>query len=205
LRVGLAWGEAKQRLAALVEEEIAPLRARYDALLAEPAQIEVALQQGAAKARALAAPLLATLRQAVGLRAPGAPAARVRADTRGATGRYGRFVIFRGKDGHFHFRFLGADGADLLLSVPFDTPKAAADWVQVLDKAGGAASFVWGPDNLHLRIAEHVGGQAFELWFAHERLAEAGPYAEAAARDAAMLQLADALETRWRALAAAQP
>ncbi|EQD64727.1 hypothetical protein B1B_06607, partial [mine drainage metagenome] len=83
MRAGLAWGEAKQRLAALVEEEIAPLRVRYDALLAEPAQIEVALQQGAAKARALAAPLLATLRQAVGLRAPGAPAARVRADARG--------------------------------------------------------------------------------------------------------------------------
>ncbi len=205
LRGGLAWGEAKQRLAALVEEEIAPLRARYDALLAEPAQIEVALQQGAAKARALAAPLLAALRQAVGLRAPSAPAARARADTRGAAGRYGRFVTFRGKDGHFHFRFLGADGADLLLSVPFDTPKAAADWVQVLDKAGGVASFVWGPDNLHLRIAEHVGGQAFELWFMHERLAEAGPYANADARDAAMLQLVDALETRWRALAAAQP
>ena len=71
--------------------------------------------------------------------------------------------------------------------------------------AGGAASFVWGPDNLHLRIAEHIGGQAFELWFAHERLAEAGPYANADARDAAMLQLVDALETRWRALAAAQP
>jgi hypothetical protein len=113
-------------------------------------------------------------------------------------------VTFRGKDGHFHFRFLGADGADLLLSVPFDTPKAAADWVQVLDKAGGAASFVWGSDNLHLRAAEHVGGHAFELWFAHERLAEAGPYAEAAARDAAMLHLVDTLETRWRALAAAR-
>ena len=203
LRAGLAWGEAKQRLATQIEAEIGPMRARYDQLTVESNQIEKILQEGAAKARALAAPLLARLRQAVGLRAPQAGSAQVMRSN--ASARVGRFVTFRGKDGHFHFRFLGADGADLLLSVPFDTPKAAADWVQMLDKAGGAASFVWGPDNLHLRIAEHVGGQAFELWFAHERLAEAGPYANADARDAAMLQLVDALETRWRALAAAQP
>jgi len=202
LRAGLAWGEAKQRLATQIEDEIGPMRARYDRLTVESNQIEEILQEGAAKARTLAAPLLARLRQAVGLRAPQAGSAQVM--RRNDSARVGRFVTFRGKDGHFHFRFLGADGADLLLSVPFDTPKAAADWIQVLDKAGGAASFVWGPDNLHLRAAEHVGGHAFELWFAHERLAEAGPYAEAAARDVAMLHLVDALEARWHALLAAQ-
>ncbi|THD12145.1 tryptophan--tRNA ligase [Metallibacterium scheffleri] len=202
LRAGLAWGEAKQRLATQIEDEIGPMRARYDRLTVESNQIEEILQEGAAKARTLAAPLLARLRQAIGLRAPQAGSAQVM--RRNDSARVGRFVTFRGKDGHFHFRFLGADGADLLLSVPFDTPKAAADWIQVLDKAGGAASFVWGPDNLHLRAAEHVGGHAFELWFAHERLAEAGPYAEAAARDVAMLHLVDALEARWHALLAAQ-
>ncbi|WP_297900167.1 tryptophan--tRNA ligase [Metallibacterium sp.] len=202
LRAGLAWGEAKQRLTACIEAEIGPKRERYDRMTVTNYP-EEALREGAEKARKLAMPLLAKLRHAVGLRAPQAGSAQVMRSN--ASARVGRFVTFRGKDGHFHFRFLGADGADLLLSVPFDTPKAAADWVQVLDKAGGAASFVWGPDNLHLRIAEHVGGQAFELWFMHERLAEAGPYANADARDAAMLQLVDALETRWRALAAAQP
>ncbi|WP_297919812.1 tryptophan--tRNA ligase [Metallibacterium sp.] len=202
LRAGLAWGEAKQRLAARIEAEIGPKRARYDQMTVTNYP-EEALREGAEKARMLAIPLLAELRHAVGLRAPQAGSAQVMRGN--ASVRVGRFVTFRGKDGHFHFRFLGADGADLLLSVPFDTPKAAADWVQVLDKAGGAARFVWGPDSLHLRATEHVGGHAFELWFARERLAEAGPHAEAAARDAAMLHLVDALETRWRALAAAQP
>ncbi|MHB1506378.1 MAG: hypothetical protein ACYCVA_06770, partial [Sulfobacillus sp.] len=107
-------------------------------------------------------------------------------------------------DGHFHFRFLGADGADLLLSVPFDTPQQAGNWIAMLDKAGGAAGFVWGPDKLHLRAAERVGGHAFELWFAHERLAEAGPYAEAAERDAAKQHLVEELEARWHALLATQ-
>lgn len=202
LRAGLAWGEAKQRLATRIEAEIGPLRARYDRLTVQSDQIEEILLKGAQKAREQARQLLDTLRRAVGLRTPQAGSAQVMRP--GPSALVGRFVTFRAKDGHFHFRFLGADGADLLLSVPFDTPKVAADWVQVLDKAGGVASFVWAADNLHLRPAEHVGGHAFELWYAHERLAAAGPYANAAARDAAMLQLVDALETRWRALAAAQ-
>ncbi|EQD63469.1 tryptophanyl-tRNA synthetase, partial [mine drainage metagenome] len=68
LRAGLAWGEAKQRLATQIEDEIGPMRARYDRLTVESNQIEEILQEGAAKARTLAAPLLARLRQAVGLR-----------------------------------------------------------------------------------------------------------------------------------------
>ena len=198
LRAGLAWGEAKQRLAARIEQEIAPLRARYDALLAAPEQIETALQQGAAKARARAAPLLARLRQAVGLRAPQAGSAQVRRST--ASARVGRFVTFRGKDGRFHFRFLGADGSDLLLSVPFDAPKAAADWVTVLDKAGGGVSFVWGREGLHLQAEDTVAGPVAVLWYGDERLADTGPQPDAVARDALAARLVEELEARWRAL-----
>jgi tryptophanyl-tRNA synthetase len=68
LHAGLGWGEAKQRLLEQIEAEIGPMRQRYDALMAEPERIEAALQEGAAKARAIAAPLLAELRHAVGLR-----------------------------------------------------------------------------------------------------------------------------------------
>ena len=49
LRAGLAWGEAKQQLFELIEAEIAPMRARYDALMAHPERIEEILQQGAEK------------------------------------------------------------------------------------------------------------------------------------------------------------
>ena len=59
LRAGLAWGEAKQRLFDLIDGEIGPMRARYETLMAHPEDIEQILQAGAAKARAIAAPLLA--------------------------------------------------------------------------------------------------------------------------------------------------
>jgi tryptophanyl-tRNA synthetase len=44
------------------------MRARYEALMANPQQVEALLLQGAVKARALATPFMARLRQAVGLR-----------------------------------------------------------------------------------------------------------------------------------------
>lgn len=65
---GIAWGEAKKRLFELVDAELAPARSRYEALLADPGHIEAVLRAGAAKARALAAPRLAELRRAVGIR-----------------------------------------------------------------------------------------------------------------------------------------
>ncbi len=200
LRGGMAWGEAKVRLAARIEQEIAPLRERYEALLAEPARIEAALREGARKARASATPLLQKLRAAAGLRAPhtDAPAAPARSATGGA--RSGRFVTFRAHDGGFHFRFLAADGTDLLLSVPFDAPKAAADWVNVLEKAGGETSFVWGREGLNLRAEDTVAGPIVALWFGAERLAESGPQAGAAARDALLDRVVRELESRWRAL-----
>jgi tryptophanyl-tRNA synthetase len=193
LLAGLAWGEAKQRLFARVDTELAPLRERYEALIARPGELEDILLDGARKARSIAAPFLAELRAAVGLRPltaqPATAGARKKPAARGA-----RFVTFREKDGHFHFRLLAADGEELLLSVPFDTPRAVADWCRVLQKSGGAAAFVWGPQSLQLRATEHVGGHAFELWYARERLAEGGPYASAEARDAAMQKLTAELD-----------
>ncbi len=65
---GLGWGEAKQRLFERIERDIAPLRERYETLIAKPGEIEELLLVGAKKARVIAAPLLAELRAAVGLR-----------------------------------------------------------------------------------------------------------------------------------------
>ena len=193
LRAGLAWGEAKQRLFARVDAELAPLRERYETLMARPGELEDILQDGARKARAIAAPLLAGLRTAVGLRSLAAQPVTASAKKKPAA-RGARFVTFREKDGHFHFRFLAGDGEELLLSVPFDTPKAVADWTRMLQKSGDATAFVWGPQNLQLRATEHAGGHAFELWHVRERLAEGGPYASVAARDAAMQKLVAELD-----------
>ncbi len=65
---GIAWGEAKKELFELVNNEVAESRERYNALLENPEYIEEILQQGAKKARAYATPMLAKLREAVGIR-----------------------------------------------------------------------------------------------------------------------------------------
>ncbi|MCX7557926.1 tryptophan--tRNA ligase, partial [Xanthomonadaceae bacterium JHOS43] len=80
LSAGLSWGEAKQRLLQKVDEQIAPLRERYETLIARPADIEDVLQAGAAKARAIAAPLLEELHEAVGLRRFRAPVTTTRSN-----------------------------------------------------------------------------------------------------------------------------
>jgi tryptophanyl-tRNA synthetase len=64
---GIAWGEAKQALFERIEAEVAPMRGRYESLMADPAGIERRLQDGAARARAIASPFLGELRRAVGL------------------------------------------------------------------------------------------------------------------------------------------
>jgi tryptophanyl-tRNA synthetase len=51
-----------------IDREIAPMRERYQHLMAHPARIETLLLAGADKARALATPFMRELRQAVGLR-----------------------------------------------------------------------------------------------------------------------------------------
>jgi len=65
---GIGWGDAKQKLFERLDAELAPMRERYDALIAKPAEIEDTLRAGAARARALAAPFLDKLRYAAGLR-----------------------------------------------------------------------------------------------------------------------------------------
>jgi tryptophanyl-tRNA synthetase len=65
---GIAWGEMKQTLFEYINEHIAPARAEYDRLLADPAIVEAELQKGAARAREVAVPFFDEIRAAVGIR-----------------------------------------------------------------------------------------------------------------------------------------
>ena len=65
---GIAWGDAKQAVFERIDATVAPMRDRYDELVADAAQIERLLLQGAAKARARANPFLDELREATGIR-----------------------------------------------------------------------------------------------------------------------------------------
>ena len=66
---GIGWGDAKQQCFELINSELAPARALYEDLIAEPARIETCLQEGAVRARAVAVPFMQRLRSAVGIRA----------------------------------------------------------------------------------------------------------------------------------------
>lgn len=132
LEQGLGWGEAKEQLFLLIEQEVGPMRARYEELMAHPERIEQILQSGAVKARRLAAPLMERLREAVGLRSPqsaGAAGAQVKAAVKKA-----RFVSFRDEDGRFRFRLQAADNTEVFLSEAFDDPKTAGMMIKRLQQ-----------------------------------------------------------------------
>ena len=130
---GIGWGDAKQQVFERIDVELAPMRERYEALIAKPGAIEDALQAGAKKARALAQPLLARLRDAVGLRALRAQAAG--AANTPKTPREDKPalqpVVFRGDDKAFAFKVLDAKKNVLATQGGFADPKSAMAAAQV--------------------------------------------------------------------------
>ncbi|CAH0990398.1 Tryptophan--tRNA ligase [Sinobacterium norvegicum] len=64
---GIAWGQAKKELCALIDGQISEARERYNRLMENGEEIEAVLQKGAEKARAYARPLLDDVRRKVGI------------------------------------------------------------------------------------------------------------------------------------------
>jgi len=137
---GLGWGEAKQRVFERLDRDIAPMRARYEELIAKPGHIEDILQAGAAKSRRLSAPFLAQLREAVGLRSFVAPA-QVAASKAAGAGKADKpqFKQYRESDGRFYFKLLDADGRLLLQSEGFESPKLAGQRIASLRASASLA------------------------------------------------------------------
>jgi len=135
---GIGWGDAKQLLFERIELEVAPLRARYDALMNDPAEIERILLVGAEKARALSRPFMARLRHAVGLRNLAA------GRDKGSAGKAAKvarpsFKQYRERsDGLFYFKLLDARGETLLQSRGFASPQEAGRTIAVLQQLHGA-------------------------------------------------------------------
>ena len=65
---GIGWAEMKNELYECLDALLAPGRAEYERLLANPGDVEAELQRGAARARAISEPLMQDIRSAVGLR-----------------------------------------------------------------------------------------------------------------------------------------
>jgi tryptophanyl-tRNA synthetase len=182
LEAGLGWGEAKQMLYERIETDVAPMRERYEALMADPAGIEAILLRGAAKARAIATPKLAALRQALGLRSSAAPGASSTTKKVAGAGKLPRFASFRDADGKFRFRLFSAEGEQLLLSIAFDDPKAAGAMQKRIGSLGATGAV--------LRMRE----RSMTLDVDAEAVAETPDYADASTRDEALLRLRDALD-----------
>jgi tryptophanyl-tRNA synthetase len=64
---GSGYGAFKQAVADEVVAYLAPVRARYDEIAKDPAEVERILRSGAEKAQAMAAPVLADVREAMGV------------------------------------------------------------------------------------------------------------------------------------------
>ncbi len=64
---GIGYGDFKKRLFEAVWAFFAPMRERRKALLADPAAVDAILRDGASRANAIAEPVLARVRKAVGL------------------------------------------------------------------------------------------------------------------------------------------
>ncbi len=133
---GIGWGEAKTLLFERIDREIAPMRATYEALIADPAKVEAILLAGALKARALATPFMARLRQSVGLRdlRQGATAKAEKS----AKSALPSFKQYREADGRFYVKLVDAAGKLLLQSPGFESPKDAGQLVRNL-QAGKAS------------------------------------------------------------------
>ena len=132
---GIGWGDAKQQLFERIDAEIAPLREKYEALMAKPADIEAILRDGARRLRErYATPLLAELRHAVGLRDLSQEPA-VEAKPAVSKAALPAFKQYRDTDGRFYFKLADADGNVLVQSNGFDSPKDAGKLIAVLKQA----------------------------------------------------------------------
>ncbi|WP_223505912.1 tryptophan--tRNA ligase [Pseudomonas sp. GL-RE-29] len=175
---GLGWGEAKNRLFQLLDNELGESRDRYYKLIERPADLEDILQHGAKKARAVATPFLNELREAVGLRSFVAQA-QVAATTKKKAVKAARFVSFREDDGSFRFRLLAADGEQLLLSRNFADGKTAGQVTKQLQSG----------QPLDVRSE----GLSFSVWLEGECVGDSPAFADSTARDAAIEALRIAL------------
>jgi tryptophanyl-tRNA synthetase len=127
---GIAWSEAKQLLLERIDQEIAPMRARYQHLIDHPQEVEALLLEGAQKARASATPFMRQLRHAVGLRP--LPTGAGPAQAKASKTALASFKQYREADGKFYFKLVDTSGAVLLQSLAFDAPKLAGQTIASL-------------------------------------------------------------------------
>jgi tryptophanyl-tRNA synthetase len=163
---GIGWGDAKQKVFERIDAEVAPMRARYETLIADPSKIEQQLRDGARRLRArYATSRLQALRGAVGLRDLGARSEAQAPDTR-SQAPLAVFKQYRDADGKFYFKLVEGEQV-LLQSAAFDSPKDAGMRIGALkrgvfDENDGATRFGEGIDaaRVHAALAALLAAEA---------------------------------------------
>ncbi len=136
---GIAWGDAKQMLFERIDREVAPMREKYEALIASPAQIDRLLLAGAEKARQLATPFIRELRHAVGLRPLASATTAGKTQSKDSRPALASFKQYREKDGLFYFKLVSPQGQVLLQSTGLSAPREAGQMIARLQQEGPPA------------------------------------------------------------------
>jgi len=140
------------------------------------------LHEGAKKARAIAAPKIAELRDAIGLRSGTVAAPQAASKVAPKPGKSPRFASFRDGDGSFRFRLFSADGEELLLSKSFADPKSAGALQKRIKELGAVSAVLQARP---LALALELDG---------EQVATTPTYGDEQARDEALARLRGALD-----------
>ena len=130
---GIGWGDAKQRLFERIDAEVAPLREKYEALMAKPGEIEAILRDGAARLRARhATPAMLRLREAVGLRDLSQVSTfETKSAKKVADATLPAFKQYRDADGKFYFKLVLGERV-LLQSAGFASPRDAGQRIAAI-------------------------------------------------------------------------
>ena len=164
---GIGWADAKQKLLERIDQDIAPMRDHYQALINNPEKIELILQAGAGRARAVAAPFMRELRAAVGLRKLAAKTALAVPKKSHKTGLAG-FKQYREADGKFYFKLFSSEGKLLLQSSGVSAPREAAQLIALLHERGVSAL-----EQLEGKVEAGAGVSVDEIAFALQRSPDA--------------------------------
>ncbi len=133
---GIGWGDAKQKLFERIDAEIAPLREKYEQLVADPARIEQQLRDGAQRLRErYATPRLQRLRESVGLRDLGKVYESVKQAVRKSANDMQDLKRYRDKDGRFYSKLL-ENKVLLVTSKGADSHEAANQQLKAVIEAG---------------------------------------------------------------------
>ena len=136
---GIAWGDAKQMLFDRIDAEVAPMREKYEYLMANPAEVEAIMLKGALKARAICAPFMQSLREAVGLRRLADSYSAVKTDKKTVKMATASFKQYREADGLFYFKLVNTQSHVLLQSRGFTSPKEAGAAIAQIKTQGVVA------------------------------------------------------------------